>query len=305
MQKMLLFVFILSLAIPAQAQINMADSTVQVIGYWDIKDSQSYSVTSKKFRIKDSDTTSKETWTYEVDILVTDSSADSYTIEWTYKNYQVETDNPLVKKLSAIAEDIRIVVKTDELGVLLEVINWQEVRDAILKATAILREEFAMIPNIEAVIAQVELTYDTKEAIEAGAIKDMQQYYTFHGGAYLLGEQLTGNMQLPNLYGGAPFDSEVRVWLDEIDKPNNNYIIRMEQSVNSEQLTNATYAYLQEMSKNLETPLPDRADFPPLRNITYTASRIHATGWVIYSVETKEIELDNTLSIEERVIQIN
>lgn len=52
-------------------------------------------------------------------------------------------------------------------------------------------------------------------------------------------------MQLPNLYGGEPFDTDIIVWLDEI---------------------------------------------PPLRNETWTASRIHGSGWVIYLLENKQDE---------------
>ena len=81
---------------------------------------------------------------------------------------------------------------------------------------------------VDALIKQVEDMYSSKEAIESGVIKDIQQYYSFHGGAYLLGEKLTGNMQLPNLYGGPPFDAGVVLWLYESDQPNNNFILSME-----------------------------------------------------------------------------
>ena len=65
-------------------QINMADSTAQVITYWEKGEKQNYSVTTEKIRITGSDTTSREMMTYDVEITVLNSSDKSYMIEWYY-----------------------------------------------------------------------------------------------------------------------------------------------------------------------------------------------------------------------------
>ena len=78
----------------------------------------------------------------------------------------------------------------------------------------------------------------------------------------------------------------------------------MKQVVNSEQLTNETYNYLKKIG-TFGKNIPDRKDFPSLTNETSTASRIHGeTGWIIYSIETKEIKAEETTNIEERIIEI-
>ncbi|WP_339926369.1 hypothetical protein [uncultured Cyclobacterium sp.] len=40
---------------------------------------------------------------YEVDIAVKDATAESYIIEWFYKNYKIETGKELVQKPSKVA----------------------------------------------------------------------------------------------------------------------------------------------------------------------------------------------------------
>jgi len=40
------------------------------------------------------------------------------------------------------------------------------------------------------------------------------------------------------------------------------------------------------------------------KNETLTASMIQGTGWVIYSVQTTTVTLDNITNIEERIIQL-
>lgn len=286
------------------AQINMADSTVQVVGYWSINDKQSFDVTYEKYKVTEGDTTSRELIKYEVDITIKDSTANTYTIEWFYKNYEVESDNPIVKKLIKIADDLPVLIKTDEFGAVKEVLNWEEVSSYIQKATKVLKKELKKVPNRDEIIAQVMGTYMSKESIESNAIKDIIQFYTFHGGAYQLGEKVSGKMQLSNNFGGAPFDSDVTVSLDEIDEETGTSVIRMYQEVNSEQLTDATYEYLKNQD-SFAGQMPPRSEFPALTNKTWTASRIHGgSGWTTFSLENKEVQAEGTTNIEERIMRL-
>lgn len=146
--------------------------------------------------------------------------------------------------------------------------------------------------------------YVTKKSIEANAIKDALQFYKFHGVKYKLGEELAGTLETSNNYGGKPFETDVRYSLDEINETDGNSILRSNEIINSEQLTDATYNYLKKIG-TFENNFPSRNKFPSLANETNTASRIHGqSGWIIYSIETKETTADETTSIEERIIEI-
>jgi hypothetical protein len=146
--------------------------------------------------------------------------------------------------------------------------------------------------------------YMSKESIEANAIKDALQFYTFHGAKYTLGEKLTGKVQLMNNFGGKPFDTELSVSLDEIDQENDIALIRMYQNIDSQQLTDATYAYLKTVAP-AGKPMPAKDKFPLLTNETWTASQIHGgSGWVIYSIETKQTMAEGIVNVEERTIEL-
>ncbi|WP_298763117.1 hypothetical protein [uncultured Polaribacter sp.] len=286
------------------SQISVKDSTVQVIGYWANLEQQSYDISLEKLKLKGTDTISREYTSYEVDLKIIDSTANSYTTEWYYKNYKVETDSEIAKKINALASDIAVQIKTDEFGTFMEVVNWESIKEYQLKVTDQLKEELKDVPNINNIIDNVMKNFNSKEAIEANAIKDAIQFYSFHGIKYTLNEKVKGNITLRNNFGGKPFDAAISYSLDEINEEDGNAVIRMKQVVNSEQLTNETYKFLKKVSafgKNM----PNREDFPPLTNETYTASRIHGeTGWVIYSIETKEVKAEGTTKIEERIIEI-
>jgi hypothetical protein len=304
MKRLPIFGLIFFLSIQMYGQLNMTDSTAQVVGYWDKNEKQTYIITHEKYKIKETDTLSREFSKYTVDITIVDSTADSYLIDWFYKDYEIQSENPLMKKLSSIADNMHIKIRTNELGVFQEVVNWKEVRDYILKATKMLKKETKDIPNMDDFIKQLEGIYSSKESIELGAVREMQQFYSFHGANYEYGEEYNANMKTGNLYGGEPFDTKVTVWLDELNPEDNNFVLQMKQSVDSEQLTKATYEYITKMAETLKVPAPRKEDMPEVSNDIWTASRIHGSGWVIYSIETKETRTDGQTNIEERIIEI-
>jgi len=87
----------------------------------------------------------------------------------------------------------------------------------------------------------------------------------------------------------------------------NSFVLRSVQEVDEEQLVNATLEYLNKIteSMNVNAVLPKLEDIKDLKNEILTASRIHETGWIIYSIMTKTVVLSNTTVIEERIIEIN
>jgi hypothetical protein len=304
MKQLLLLAFAFLTSFTTFAQINIEDSTMQVIGYWDKNETQTYVITNEKYRVSGTDTTQREFVTYEVDITIKDSTANSYTIDWLYRNIDPGTENPFARKLAGISENMKVIIKTNEMGAFKEVVNWKEIRDEIKKATGLLRKEFKHIPQIDEVAAKVEGMFSTKEAIQAQAIKDVQQFYTYHGGKYALGEEVNGNLPITNLLGGKPFNSDVTLLLDEINTEDDNAILRMWQTIDSKELTDVTYAFLKQKADASGANFPARDKFPTLQNNTTTDARIHGSGWIIFSRETKEVTTEGALAFEERIIEI-
>lgn len=285
-------------------QINMADSSAQVISYWEKGEKQNYRVSTEKVKVQGQDTISRLFMSYDVEVTVLNQTDKSYTMEWLYKNYASNSNNPSFQKITRLCEGLNVVFKTDELGAFTEVVNWKEVRDYMQKASSALSKDFAEIPEMDKALKQVLATFSSKEAIESACIKDIHQFHSFHGVKYKLGEVIEGQLKVPNIYGKEPFDADFSFFLDEINEADNNFIVRSAQEINKEQLTKAVFDYLSQMAKTMKLEEPKPEDFKDLKNETLTASRIHGSGWIVYSVQTTTVSAENTTNIEERIIEI-
>ena len=305
MIKKLVFILLLFNAVVVHGQMNFQDSTAQVISYWDLGEKYEYSVIFQKLKYSGEDTTSNETITYDVEVSVIDSSENSYTVRWFYKNFNSDSENPIIKKIATLAEDIAVEINLDEFGVIESVNNWEEVRDYMSASFDSMRNELPQIPEMDKMFQQLKGMYSSRASIEGTAIQDAQQFHNFHGGKFTLNEKVTGEIKTTNVYyPDKPFDTEVTVMLEALDKENNQYQIRSINEVNSEQLTETTYNYLKDMYKNLGQEFPKTKEISKLSNMVETVSIIHNTGWVIESVLWKEVVAEGITDMEIRTIQL-
>jgi uncharacterized protein YbaA (DUF1428 family) len=301
----LLGLFVIVLGGSVIGQINMADSTVQVIGYWDLHEKESYSITEEKYKVQNSDTINRISTKYKVDVTIIDSTANSYSIEWRYYDYETSLDNTILQRIAKLGESMQVVIRTDEYGTFKEVANYKEIVTHVNDLAEQLRNEFAKEPQIDKIVEQIRSVFSSKEIVEAMAVKEIKQFYSFHGGIYELGEEYTAQMKITNATGGDPFDAEVTVMLDEIDGEQDDYVMRSWINVDSKQLTDATYEYMEKLASAKAGDFPTRESFPELNHETRMASLIHGpSGWVIYSIETKEVSSEGIVNVEERVIDL-
>ncbi len=304
MKKTYLLILFLSTTLAANAQINMEDSTVQAIVYWDKMEKQTYKISEEKIKLEGTDTVSKSIYSYKVDITVLDSTANSYTAEWVYKDFIGISPTNFSQNLSAIMKDVKVVFKTNELGEFAEVVNWEEIRDKNKKSISILEDKFKDLSLSEKTMLTLQKSHTSKESIESNAIKDIRQFLTFNGAKYKLGEVIEATTETINTFGGKPFDIHTSVYLDEIIEEENNFIIRASQEIDSQQLSEETYKYLIKTNEKLKKEFPSLESFPQLKNEVLTDARIHASGWIIYSRQTITIITDEDTNIDERIIEI-
>ena len=63
-------------------------------------------------------------------------------------------------------------------------------------------------------------------------------------------------IEIPNVFGGKPFDADVYIYLEEINKEDDNYVLRYERSVDEKQLMAAATEYVTNIARKIEKPVP-------------------------------------------------
>lgn len=308
MKKSYLLLLLILTPILVLAQINPKDSTVQTIGYWKLHDKETFTITENSYQVKNTtDTTKRQVYTYKVDVEIIDSTTNSYTIKWLYRDFAIkETWNPLLEKIILMSNNLPIIFKTDEYGTFQEVVNWEEGRDFLKKSGEMMKNEYKDIQDFSKVIDQLVETFSSKEAIENTGIEEIKQFYAFHGVKYKLGEDINANIKVPNNYGSDAIDAELTAELYTINSEDNNYVLQLWQTANPTQVTDAAFGYVNKLQETMKLPLIEKDEFPLSINETRTTSCIDGpSGWIIYSIQSKEISLNNVEQFSDRSIEID
>lgn len=264
----------------AEAQNKVTDTTATVVSYWKKGDTRDLLVKISKEK-NVSGRLSKDGVTYEAAVKVLDETDKSYTVEWRYKNVNVEkVDNPIMKGILEMSEGQKVVYKTDELGAFKELVNWKELRKEMHKALDRLEKELGGNQAAKAAVGQVKEIYTTKANIES-SLKDIQLYHSPYGAEYTLNERITAETVLPNILGGDPLPAKLEVEMTDL-KPEKNYCkIVTRQKVDEEKVKKVVLDFFKKMAKSSGKPLPKDFDIPAL-----TIDDIHeheielAEGWV-------------------------
>jgi hypothetical protein len=323
MKQILFTGCLILIALKGQGQINMNDSTVQVKGYWNKNAQQSYSITHKELNTHGADTVLRASYLYTVDITITDSTANSYTIDWYYRNYEYTRDSdPVIKVLNTIPEGMTITVKTDETGKFQEVINWKEVRDYLstrrdvviqyrdtLLQTAIHEKQPESDKSAVQIPDSVFILFDmmsamlynitTKEDVEAAICAPILQFFSFHGEQYKLQETYSG--VIPLTTEGERIDTYIEIMLERIMPEDNTYFVCRGEELDSQQLRKGAF---NRMTRTGTAP-SSLDEMPLMKNRTFTGSLIHTSGWVVYSKKTVKNVSESGTSSYECTIELN
>lgn len=286
------------------AQIDMSDSTAQIIAYWQEGDSVVYQGQYLKVVTDAGDTTERKSYTYDLSIKIVDSTGIGYVTEWRRGNYRFDGYDELERDIVLLQSLSPVVVLTNEYGSDPRVINWEDIQTAAQIEIDSLQARYSGRANIQVRANKLRLRYADQDQVSLHAARDITQYLTFHGAKYKLAEVLRGTATVPNNYGGDPLQTNTVMYLDLIDPGRQAAILRFHNLVNPQQLKAVTYDYLS--AQNIDAASwPSYEDFPDMKNDIWGGAEIHtSTGWVIYCIESNQVVTGNSVSLEEYSLNI-
>ncbi len=281
------------------------DSTFQAVGYWHKGERMTYRITSRTYTVEAADTIVSEFYTFDADVRVVKTTDSTALIEWVERNFRYAVDSTEIMQDFALAfPNYRFVVETDRYGAFRDLTNGERIMADMQSATKKLRRRAKKNPALNVVIDDLAKNFATKEALVENAIKEIVQYYSFHGMSYVLGQKLVYPMQFVNMYGGAPFDAECLIWLDALNRENESAVLCAVQFVDAKQLTDAAFEAAQEQN-DADVERLTREQFPTQTCTVWLTSQIHGSGWVVSSTQTeKTTSADGVTKIKERYIEL-
>ena len=314
----------------------MPDSTVQVCAYWHKGDRAVYECKSSTVKIEQdgTETTSKaasETRIFEV----IDETEKSYILQTSYKDV-FSSDLSLsvgAAVLSQVAEGIVIQTQTNEFGTVQNVVNLEELTDA-MKRTIPLSVDAVLAKHDKKTQKELGLTrqglIDTytdlvcrPETIVSACLEDVAPMLQYHGARLRLDQEYSItqelNSPLPNTTGQLPID--MHFWVDEELTDSTHVLIRSYFKVDSdalmpflrESVLAATKAVLpedqplDEMEKEIDKGIAESHMQATMEQ--FTATEIHlASGWTTqwWSKRRVTITTDEgeTQTVEEKEVII-
>lgn len=290
---------------PLKAQISAEDSIVQVVAYWRLGESQHYMLTTDKYRVEGTDTILRRKVFFDIDVVVTDSTEHSYTMEWRYRTPDVAGmyDRVMVEYMS-LYKGHKVVVKTDEYGNFLSVENWEEIRNNLQQGI----KNLLLTSQTPDHIMYTELgpNISTRAAIENAFIKDIRTFYAFFGEVLKLEEYVVKETKIPNPFGGSPFDGELEVELSDIDFTEQTAIFRSWQTADPDQVALAVAEFLEAKAPDLsDKPVTDPGNVPLANIEERSAAKIHCpSGWILYSSFVREANLGHLIDVVDITLEL-
>ncbi|MCQ2230006.1 MAG: hypothetical protein MJZ13_09730 [Bacteroidales bacterium] len=305
----------------------MPDSTVQICAYWNKGEKMSYECSRKQIRKTKTGgelTVSSSKETMVIDVL--DATEKSYVIQLGYKdildlNAEVNVSNVLINKLS---ENLKIRVKTNELGTLEEILDMDNTISQLKQQTITLiddmyskSEEVQKAMTREQVMAMIE-NFCTKELLVGACLDDISPLVMYHGGKYEIGEEyaVDVNYNVANV----PLQGKMTFWVDPEESDSTFAVIRSYTLIDGEDVLNVSKnlmltsiqsikpdADVQEVEKMIDAAIKEY-------NMTdrfeqYTTSIVHVdsgwtTNWYFDRIVTINEGDGETQIIDKRTIEM-
>ncbi len=288
------------------AQIDMKDSTVQIVAYWEKGEKMSYVLTKSKYKINNTDSVLTQQIKYDVDVTIVDSTAKSYICEWVIHKPEVIVGREELKKIFSEMPSMKYRIKTNELGVFQDLLNWKEIKKENQNLFTKLSKTYKDNPIITDFFKQTMKQTSTKEGIKKMS-EDILHFYFFYGLVYKLGEPVEAASKVPFLFSDHTLDSKCRIGVVDLFPEDQYSILYYTEFVDPNQVKEACNSMLNSLIKadvNLFKSSDNEMYVSEDSYILTLTSGIHETGWPLYWIYSISFNVESYHLYEEFTMEM-
>lgn len=344
MKRFLLIIATLLAYLPAFSQINLKDSTVQVVAYWQKGDKYFYDTKSFELLIENGDTSTVYEMNGRFSIEVIDSTANGYKLKYKQENTPVlkplsADDDTVTRMVFNVMEkymdkiNIPVVFITDEYGTFQDiegidilqkemysivanmVKDFEKEVNSILLGDVTEEEKKQIMAVVEELFSKAILEqYKDKRSIYNN-FKEIVNLLTFHGAKLNLNKMYrSSSKEVLPVYGDTEIDIEETFYVYEYNPETSWIYIDYYKKYDPEQLNELAFNMAQQIASNVEKKagkLPEgseikREDIPEFTINCYTGVQVHTnTGWPGNVYSEKGTKKGNSTKLEILTVDID
>lgn len=254
---------------------------------------QRYEVSKTLYTLQRKDTAELLRIAFKAEAVVADSLENAYILNWKISAYTVNTNDPNLQKLIALAAPVQVSYRISKPGVFEEFITGTSVTSCLEAALPKVLDSFKDKSD-SASKAEVAKIYALRENLETLILGFMIQFHQFHGLGYTLGEVVTVPVEIASRFSSKPLPGVQRKKLTNIDLAN--------QTATMAYATILDMAgYRQALTENLKTAMTTVKN---LQQSEIGSMMIDLrTGWPIWSMNQREASANGITYGEQLEIQ--
>lgn len=313
MKNLFILCFCLMNAFQVSAQLNLKDSTAQIVAYWNKGEKYCYNYAAQTIEIKGTDTTELSYSESKFELEVIDSSANGYLINYTKLSEAVSISDEkspiasLLKRVANIGNSISITFKTNEYGSLQEIVNFDEYKNSLMSQleTLIKEMEKELKDKTTREALNTAIAPFMSDAYVYKSIEPITSLFSFHGYKFKLNERYTDNIQVASPFEqGKTLDGELQRYVAEFNPETTWTTFHSVTRYDKEQLKMTTLHYINSLLPENQK-ITSTSEVPEMSMDSYTSFTIHlGTGWPGYASFLQETGEPTKTKLKKWVIEI-
>lgn len=303
----------------SEESVQEADSVVDVIAWFDKNESMTYWIHESEWRFSGGDTTHILGAATKVMITVTDSTKNSYDMEYRFLETKLnpEADSPVQQEMKRLIGQVQeklagttIRFRTDEFGHIEKYYNLAEVKK---QAKQLVYEMIDGMTFADSLSPQqcVEIASAIKESVNGdmlvqGYIEELELLFQFHGNRYPVGEWATHDNATDTEYAS---DTSVSIWLDP-ESSQYDIFVNVDNYIPKEDLKILVGSLAEEIlgkkeAKDLKESMDTELDEAIHENAVYTTSvyeKYFPDGWPVMLIQHTGTSIGDSGKLKQKYI---
>jgi len=229
----------------------LTDSTITMIAFWSVGDVMTYEFKQVEDKLSEGEKTLKTT-TYDMVMTVLDSTENSYSVEWKYKNQKHDYEmEQFEKDMMEICKDLPTQFRTDEFGRFETIENWTTMRDFANEAVTKYADSKELPDSIKTPIKNMVLSMFESEQQMNHWARDIKFFHYLYGASLSIDTPFEGIKPYTNPFLKSTMPGTQRIEVTAIDEENWVAQIKVKSGLDGERAKDLMIDFLKNNMENL------------------------------------------------------